>query len=251
MIKTSSVYAGTKYLLRFSEKKIIVPWTIIFSVNIWLHCLPIHLLQSAVNKCINFITTCCSVLNYIQSSCSSKITGTGWSEQIRCLALHVNHECNGQFAMALREQCFIWSAMSFSTCAVRFVAYCKTPILPTRLSCVIVDGRFCLKDRTHTVAYCCLYDTFTSLLIYSAVCISYRRSLKKAYRRSKNKCSCCHIIILRVKSIFGHSTLASVWFWPSNSKTVYLWPSNYQNRSIFTIELFWWVVLIFYLQLSP
>ena len=27
--------------------------------------------------------------------------------------------------------------------------------------------------------------------------------------------------LLRVKSIFGHPTLVSVWFWPSNSKTGY------------------------------
>ena len=47
------------------------------------------------------------------------------------------------------------------------------------------------------------------------------------------------------KSIFDHPTLASVWFWPSNFKTGYLQPSNHQNRSNFTIGLFWWVVLIF------
>jgi hypothetical protein len=29
------------------------------------------------------------------------------------------------------------------------------------------------------------------------------------------------------KSIFEHPTIASVWFWPSNSKTGYLRPSNY------------------------
>ena len=52
-------------------------------------------------------------------------------------------------------------------------------------------------------------------------------------------------INIRKKSIFDHPTLASVWFWSSNSKTGYLWPSNYQNHSNLTIGLFWWVVLIF------
>ena len=49
----------------------------------------------------------------------------------------------------------------------------------------------------------------------------------------------------RKKSIFDHLILASVWFWPSNSKIGYFWPSNYQNRSNLTIGLFWWVVLFF------
>ena len=45
-----------------------------------------------------------------------------------------------------------------------------------------------------------------------------------------------------VKSIFSHPTLASIWLWPSNSKTGYLRPLNYQNRSHLAIRLFWWPV---------
>ena len=44
--------------------------------------------------------------------------------------------------------------------------------------------------------------------------------------------------------MFGHPTLASVWFWPLNSKTGYLRPLNYENHSFLTIGLFWWVVLL-------
>jgi len=54
----------------------------------------------------------------------------------------------------------------------------------------------------------------------------------------------CEYIIFWVKSIFGHPTLASVWFWPLNSKTGYLRPLNYENHLFLTIGLFRWVVLL-------
>ena len=48
----------------------------------------------------------------------------------------------------------------------------------------------------------------------------------------------------RVKFIFDHPTLASVWFWSLNSKTGYLRPLNYENRLFLTIGLFWGPVLL-------
>ena len=51
------------------------------------------------------------------------------------------------------------------------------------------------------------------------------------------------ILFSRVKSIFDHPTLASVWFWSLNSKTGYLRPLNYENRLFLTIGLFWGPVL--------
>ena len=55
----------------------------------------------------------------------------------------------------------------------------------------------------------------------------------------------CFVIFVNwVKSIFSHSTLVSVWFWPSNCKTGYLWPLNYQNSSILAIGWFWLAVLL-------
>ena len=48
----------------------------------------------------------------------------------------------------------------------------------------------------------------------------------------------------RVKFIFDHPTLVSVWFWPLNSKTGYLRPLNYENRLFLTIGLFWGPVLL-------
>ena len=53
-----------------------------------------------------------------------------------------------------------------------------------------------------------------------------------------------YYLFFRVKSIFGHPTLASVWFWPLNSKTGYLRPSNYQNHSLLAIRRFCRAVLL-------
>jgi len=140
-----------------------------------------------VHTCISYSASIRFVAVYssTQSSCSSKINGTDSSEQIRSCPTGRVVNWRTAFTWRWRQRCFMWSASVksfFSTCAVRSVAYCKTPILPMRLSRVIVDGRFCLwKIKPGSLLLPLWY-----FHLYSEVCTSYPRSKRMPMLSSKN-----------------------------------------------------------------
>jgi len=142
-----------------------------------------------VHTCISYSASIRFVAVYssTQSSCSSKINGTDSLEQIRsCLTGRVVN-WRTAFTWRWRERCFMWSASVksfFFTCAVRSVAYCKTPILPMRLSRVIVVAFVC--ERSNLVAYCFLCDTFICILKFVLHILEVK------------ECPCCPVRMLPV-----------------------------------------------------